>query len=135
MNYHFKTYFLMLAYYNQWANNKLFAVLEALPETQLNQDCGAYFNSLIQTANHVLVGDILWFERIKGVVASTYTLDEILYNQLAQLENARIEHDQSLINFIHEHDEVSFHQTITYVRRGQVYTEPLIEILAHLFNH
>ena len=55
MNYHFKTYFLMLAHYNQWANNKLFAVLEALPETQLNQDCGAYFNSLIQTANHVFL--------------------------------------------------------------------------------
>ena len=62
-------------------------------------------------------------------------MDEILYNQLAQLENARIEHDQSLINFIHEHNEVSFHQTIAYVRRGQIYTEPLIEILAHLFNH
>ena len=57
MNCIFKTYFLMLAHYNQWAN-------------------------------HVLVGDILWFERIKGVIASTYTLDEILYNQLAQLENA-----------------------------------------------
>ena len=41
MNYTFKTYFLMLAHYNQWANNKLFAVLEALPETQLTQDCGA----------------------------------------------------------------------------------------------
>ena len=29
MNYTFKTYFLMLAHYNQWANNKLFVVLEA----------------------------------------------------------------------------------------------------------
>ena len=135
MNYTFKTYFLMLAHYNQWANNKLFSTLIGLTEEQLNQDCKVYFKSLMQTANHVLVGDILWFERIKGVVASTYTLDEILYNQLAQLENARIEHDQSLINFIHEHDEVSFHQTIAYVRRGQIYTEPLIEILAHLFNH
>lgn len=135
MNYTFKTYFLMLAHYNQWANQKLFSTLIGLTEEQLNQDCKAYFKSLMQTVNHVLVGDILWFERINGVVASTYALDEVLYNQLALLENARIEHDQSLINFIHEHDEVSFHQAITYVRRGQVYTEPLIEILAHVFNH
>ena len=135
MNYTFKTYFLMLAHYNQWANQKLFSTLIGLTEEQLNQDCKVYFKSLMQTANHVLVGDILWFERINGVVASTYALDEVLYNQLAQLENARIEHDQILINFIHEHDEVSFHQAITYVRRGQVYTEPLIEILAHVFNH
>ena len=122
MNYTFKTYFLMLAHYNQWANQKLFSTLIGLTEEQLNQDCKVYFKSLMQTANHVLVGDILWFERIKGVVASTYTLDEILYNQLAQLENARIEHDQSLINFIHEHDEVLFHQTISYVRRGQMHS-------------
>jgi uncharacterized damage-inducible protein DinB len=135
MNYTFKTYFLMLAHYNQRANQKLFSTLIGLTEEQLNQDCKAYFKSLMQTANHVLVGDILWFERINGVVASTYALDGVLYNQLAQLENARIEHDQILINFIHEHDEVSFHQAITYVRRGQVYTEPLIEILAHVFNH
>ena len=135
MNYTFKTYFLMLAHYNQWANQKLFSTLIGLTEEQLTQDCKAYFKSLMQTANHVLVGDILWFERINGVVASTYALDGVLYNQLAQLENARIEHDQSLINFIHEHDEVSFHQTIAYVRRGQIYTEPLIEVLAHMFNH
>ena len=79
MNYTFKTYFLMLAHYNQWANQKLFSTLIGLTEEQLNQDCKVYFKSLMQTANHVLVGDILWFERIKGVVASTYTLDEILY--------------------------------------------------------
>lgn len=63
----------------------------------------------MQMENRVLVGNIVWFERINGVVASTYALDEVLYNQLAQLENARIEYDQSLINFIDERDEVSFH--------------------------
>lgn len=109
MNCTFKTYFLMLAHYNQWANQKLFSTLIGLTEEQLNQDCKVYFKSLMRTANHVLVGDILCFERINGVVASTYTLDEVLYNQLAQLENARIEYDQSLINFIDERDEVSFH--------------------------
>ena len=48
MNYNFKTYFLMLAHYNQWANTKLFAILGTLTEEQLNQDCHAYFKSLIQ---------------------------------------------------------------------------------------
>ena len=135
MNYTFKTYFLMLAYYNQWANNKLFAVLEALPETQLNQDCGAYFNSLIQTANHVLVGDFLWFERICGLQPSRYALDDVLYPDIKELTQVRKNHDQSLIDYVQVHDQSAFHQALTYIRRNQTYTEPLIEVLAHMFNH
>ena len=135
MNYSFKTYFLMLAHYNQWANQKLFSILTTLTEEQLNQDCGAYFKSLMQTANHLLVGDLLWFERIKGAVASNYALDEILYPQIMSLIPARFEHDQCLIGFFNEYDEAAFNRFITYIRRGQTYTEPLIEILAHLFNH
>ncbi len=55
----FKNYFLMMAYYNQWANQKLFAALSNLTEAQLNQDCGAYFRTVLHTANHLLIGDIL----------------------------------------------------------------------------
>jgi len=125
----------MLAHYNQWANQKLFSILTTLTEEQLNQDCRAYFKSLMQTANHLLVGDLLWFERIKGGVASNYALDETLYPQISALIPARFEHDQSLIGFLNEYDETAFNRLITYIRRGQAYTEPLIEILAHLFNH
>ncbi|SFS97571.1 DinB family protein [Acinetobacter bohemicus] len=118
MNYSFKTYFLMLAHYNQWANQKLFSILTTLTEEQLNQDCGAYFKSLMQTANHLLVGDLLWFERIKGAVASNYALDEILYPQIMSLIPARFEHDQRLIGFLNEYDEAAFNRLITYIRRG-----------------
>ena len=39
MNYTFKTYFLMLAHYNQWANQKLFFFYaHRLLTRQLNQD-------------------------------------------------------------------------------------------------
>ena len=90
MNYNFKTYFLMLAHYNQWANTKLFAILGTLTEEQLNQDCHAYFKSLIQTANHVLIGDMLWFERISGLASSNLALDTILYPNIVQLTQARV---------------------------------------------
>ncbi|MEG1182062.1 MAG: DinB family protein, partial [Oscillospiraceae bacterium] len=113
MNYRFKTYFLMLAHYNQWANQKLFSILTTLTEEQLNQDCGAYFKSLMQTANHLLVGDLLWFERIKGGVASNYALDEILYPQISALIPARFEHDQRLIGFLNEYDDAAFNRLIT----------------------
>ena len=135
MNYNFKTYFLMLALYNQWANTKLFAILGTLTEEQLNQDCHAYFKSLIQTANHVLVGDILWFERIRGLASSNLALDTILYPDIVPLTQARVEQDQRFLSFVENCDETISEISISYLRRGQFYTEPLVEILAHLFNH
>ncbi|ENV63844.1 hypothetical protein F949_01225 [Acinetobacter junii NIPH 182] len=82
MSYSFKKYFLILANYNAWANQKLFFVLKDLNEDQINQNCGAYFESLFRTVNHILVADILWFERIHGVVQSQYALDEIVHADL-----------------------------------------------------
>lgn len=134
-NYSFKTYFLMLAHYNQWANQKLFSILESLTEQQLNQDCGAYFKSLIQTANHLFIGDTLWFERLCGLSPSSYALDDVVFPQLSGLTQARQNFDQAFIQHLQQLDETEFHQSLTYIRRNQYYTEPLIEVLAHVFNH
>ncbi|MFV5593017.1 DinB family protein [Acinetobacter junii] len=135
MSYSFKKYFLMLANYNAWANQRLFFVLKDLNEDQINQNCGAYFESLFRTVNHILVADILWFERIHGVVQSQYALDEIVHADLDSLTNARFLKDQSMIAFVQQLNDEAFHGTISYTRHGQRHTEPLIEVLAHVFNH
>lgn len=131
----FKHYFLMMAYYNQWANQKLFAALSNLTEAQLNQDCGAYFRTVLHTANHLLIGDILWFERIRGLEPSNYALDDLIYTELKQLKQARFELDLRLLDLIMQSEPIKFGHFIKYLRRGQFYTEPLHEILAHIFNH
>lgn len=130
-----KNYFLMMAYYNQWANQKLFTTLSNLTEAQLNQDCGAYFKSVLHTANHLLIGDIVWFERITGLEPSNYALDGLIYIDIKQLQQARVELDQRLLDVIMQSEPIKFDHLIRYIRRGEFYTEPLHEILAHIFNH
>lgn len=132
---HFKSYFLMLAQYNLWANQKIFHVLDHLSEAQLHQDCGGYFKSLLQTANHLLVGDILWFERVNGLTSSNLALDQVLYPSLTELSRARKYNDAAWISFIDACSEEALMREKTYLRRGQYYSELLVEILAHVFNH
>jgi len=135
MNASFKNYFLMMAYYNQWANHKLFAAFSNLTEVQLNQDFDTYFSTVLHTANHLLIGDILWFERVSRLQPSNHALNDLIYNDLKQLKQARFEQDQRLLNLILQTEQIKFDDSITYVRRDQMYTEPLHEILAHIFNH
>ena len=135
MPYSFKNHYLMFAHYNQWANAELYAAIQALSPEQLQQDCGAYFKSIIQMINHLYVGDVLWFERICGLKPSGYALDDMPYPDAGDLIQARKAHDLRLLAYIHSLDEAEFAQEICYIRRDQAYHEPLAEILAHVFNH
>jgi uncharacterized damage-inducible protein DinB len=131
----FRSYFLMLAYYNQWANQQLYTRLLQLTPAQLNLDCGGYFQSLLKTANHLLVGDVLWFERINAWPSSDYALDQLLYADIELLRLKRDEIDQCLVDFISTFNAAFASHWISYLRRNIHYREPLTEVLAHLFNH
>lgn len=56
-------YVRMMANYNTWQNNQLMPVLEAMPHDALIEDRGAFFNSILGTANHLLWGDMMWMSR------------------------------------------------------------------------
>lgn len=135
MPYSFKNHYLMFAHYNQWVNAKLYAAIQVLDSEQLQQDCGTYFKSILQMINHLYVGDVLWFERICGTQPSAYALDEMLYSCVKECIQARKSHDVRLLEYIASLDESEFAQDVHYIRRGQIYHEPLAEILAHVFNH
>jgi len=40
-----------------------------------------------------------------------------------------------MIAFVQQLNDEAFHGTISYTRHGQRHTEPLIGVLAHVFNH
>ncbi|WP_227269575.1 DinB family protein [Roseobacter weihaiensis] len=56
-------YVQTMARYNSWQNNQLMPVLEAMSREEVTQDRGAFFGSLLATANHLLWGDTLWMSR------------------------------------------------------------------------
>ncbi|MEP2642342.1 MULTISPECIES: DinB family protein [Roseobacteraceae] len=63
------SYVQMMARYNRWQNEQLMPVLQAMPAEELSKDRGAFFGSLLGTANHLLWGDTIWMSRFDPSVA------------------------------------------------------------------
>lgn len=66
-------YCAMMARYNAWQNAELLTSLEAMTETDLRLDRGAFFGSIFRTVNHLLWGDTLWISRFDDGVGPAET--------------------------------------------------------------
>ncbi|MBT4045366.1 MAG: damage-inducible protein DinB [Rhodospirillaceae bacterium] len=86
-----------LANYNAWANRHLAAACATLTPAQLAEDRAAFFRSILETLNHILLVDILYRERLEGVDSGFKTLDEFLHQDLASLTAHQVAEDRRWI--------------------------------------
>ena len=84
------TNFQLLANFNTWANTKILFSCKKLDDTEYKKDRKAFFSSIHGTLNHLLVVDRTYISRIEGKNHDLKSLDQILYENLFQLEEARI---------------------------------------------
>lgn len=52
-----------MADYNRWMNIRLYDAAAQLSEAQVFEDRGAFFGSLFDTLNHIVVADLIWLHR------------------------------------------------------------------------
>jgi len=131
-----KAHFASLARYNKWANDRLYGMASALPDEAYRRHVGAYFGSLHGTLNHLLTADRIWMRRITGSGDHARELNAIAYDDLGSLRAARQTEDDRIIDVVDEFDEAAFETMWDYrTLNGTPQTQPLREILAHLFNH
>jgi uncharacterized damage-inducible protein DinB len=131
-----KAHFLMMAQYNAWANERLYRMAIALPDSLYRKDAGAYFKSLHATLNHLLTADSIWMRRLTGVGDHPDRLDAIVFDDLASLTIARRQEDERIIRFIEALTESDFEEMCGYRSLdGTPQRQTRREILAHLFNH
>ena len=130
-------YFAMFAAYNRWANARLYDAAAALPDADYRADRGAFFGSLHRTLNHLLVTDRIWLHRMTGSGPQPTRLDEILFDDLAPLAEARRAEDDRIVAYVVGLDDAALAGTITYrtITKPTDITQPLTPALAHLFNH
>jgi uncharacterized damage-inducible protein DinB len=130
-------HFKMFAAYNAWANRRLYDAVAPLPDHDYRADLGAFFHSLHGTLNHLLVGDRLWMRRLTGDGPQPSHLDEILYEEFAQLRAAREAEDARIIAYVGALSEDELNGTVRYrtTRSPAEIEQPLAPLLAHVFNH
>jgi uncharacterized damage-inducible protein DinB len=56
----------MMARYNAWQNDWLVRAVEGLPPAEASRPRGAFFGSILGTANHLLWADETWLARFAG---------------------------------------------------------------------
>jgi uncharacterized damage-inducible protein DinB len=129
-------HFRMFALYNRWANERVYGCAAQLTPEALAEDRGAFFGSLLGTLNHLLVTDRLWMSRLEGTSPRGTRLNEVLYEDFGDLSAARRAQDQTVIAFVHDLSEERLAETLDYATTsGAPQSQPIHQVLAHLFNH
>ncbi|MEN9538820.1 MAG: hypothetical protein RLZZ126_1055, partial [Pseudomonadota bacterium] len=70
----------LMAEYNRWMNQRVYAAAATLPAVALTAERGAFFGSILGTLNHIAVGDTIWlrrFARYPAGFASLVTLADV----------------------------------------------------------
>jgi uncharacterized damage-inducible protein DinB len=132
-----KARYQMFAGYNAWCNERLYAAAAKLTDADYHADRGAFFKSMHDTLNHLLVGDRIWIQRFTGTGELPKSLDAILYDNFPALRAARHNEDAVISRYIECLSDDDLGGKIRY----HTFSNPadieqvLSPALDHFFNH
>jgi uncharacterized damage-inducible protein DinB len=132
-------YCLAMARYNAWQNKQLKAAFATLDAAALTQDRGAFFGSLLGTANHVLWGDRTWMSRF----AATIALEDGIKDGTGLTPSreawaiARFHTDGEILLWAERLRAVDLAGDLTWYSGmlGREVRKPLQLCVTHMFNH
>ena len=132
----FLPHFETLAAYNRWANVRLYDACAGLSDAARKQNRQAFFGSIHNTLNHILVGDRAWLDRVEGFGSGGHALDTVLFDDFGELRGARAAEDDRLDRVLAGMDEGRIAGDLTYRNlKGVQFCTPMRLTLTHLFNH
>jgi len=134
--------------YNQLMNQRIIKASSEMSESVLKEDRGAFFDSVIGTLNHIMVGDILWLKRFSSHPDNYHSLQsmheivmpsglkQILFSDLKSFALQRYRLDATLINWCEELDEADLDKPLEYTNyKGEKHKKNLGALISHLFLH
>lgn len=123
--------------YNAWANDKIYEMCGQLSLDAYHKDRQAFFGSIHNTLNHILLVDRLWVARLEGDdVKGITSLDQILYKEFKELSLAREVQDQKFIELVDGMTSKEFSKKLKYQRiNGKECEDAKGEMLITLYNH
>lgn len=129
-------YFRTFALYNRWANTRLYDACAQLDDAERRQDRKAFFGSIHNTLNHLLVGDRVWMGRFTGVDSGIRKLDEIPFDDFAALRQARVAEDDRIQDYVDGCGGAALAAALAFKSMdGTASAMPLNVVLGHFFNH
>ena len=125
-----------MACYNHWANRDLFAAVRALPQGETTKHRPSLFKNIINTLNHPLLVDRMWWAHLHKEPHPHKALNEVLYMDLEELTAAREDMDQRLIDYVDNLSQAAADEQIDFtLLSGAKGRMNRCMILMHMFNH
>lgn len=128
-----------MARYSRWQNQSLYAACAKLDDITRKRNMGAFFKSIHNTLNHILIADRLWLSRFDGEPAGDIqSLDQVLYVDFDELTKQRGFTDDRLDRFVATLTPARIEGEITFRRMSgtkEEVTWPMTICLIHYFNH
>lgn len=133
-------YVRVMAQYNSWQNKQLMPVLKAMDQKDLAQDRGAFFGSILATANHLLWGDMMWMSRFDASItapAVNAAQSTQMHPNIDAWGAERVRMDGLIQSWADGVTAENLIGDLTYFSgtAGREITAPLASSIVHFFNH
>jgi uncharacterized damage-inducible protein DinB len=131
------TYALLMAEYNRWMNEKLYAGCSRLTDEERKRDRGAFFKSIHRTLNHLLWGDRAWLPRFNGKTYAAGPAGVDQYDDFGALTAARAEMDGEILAWARAVSPAELAEPMTWSSKmyGFTQTQPRWVQVVQMFNH
>ena len=127
------------ARYNAWANIRIYIALRELTDEQRKRDRRAFFKSIHNTMNHILLADLIYRQRLEKKPTTYTSLDEMLHEAFNDLEAAHRENDVWYTGFCDSLDDGELAGELSFTAVGfdeeERFSLPLRLCLTNLFQH
>lgn len=132
-----KDHYQLLAQYNRWMNEKLYAVCAELSDVERKRDLGAFFGSLHRTLNHLLFGDLAWMGRFTDQPFQAPNMGADLFEDFDALRAERQRMDARIEDWAERLEPEWLAASFTYTSGvdGKTRTLPAWVLVSHMFNH
>jgi uncharacterized damage-inducible protein DinB len=140
--------FVRFAQYNSWFNGQLYDCVEHLDDAERKRDRGAFFRSIHDTLDHILLCDRSWLSRIErstlpfaslanaDLIPDLRDLGQGVTQDFEALRSKRTATDTVLEAFVRELTPDLLEQDLAYRNsKGTDFANPLWHVVAHIFNH
>ena len=127
------------AEYNAWANIRIYNALKNLSDDQRKEDRRAFFRSIHNTMNHILLADLIYRERLEKKPTTYKTLNEVLHTDFDELEAAHRADDLWYVDHYSSFDADELEGDMSFKAVGmdedEYFALPMRLCLTNLFQH
>lgn len=130
-------YCQLLARYNRWMNERLYAAAATLSDDERRRDRGAFFGSIHRTLAHILWGDRMWLGRFTGDAHPVTAYGADAHPDFVELARERGNADRDVLAWAGALSPAWLASTLEYraASDGRLRRMPAWIAATHLFQH